>query len=506
MKRKIPIVMATQHPDNAKIPFWGKKAFISTHDEIEECFQVFSELGVDEYMWDWEGKFVDEAVIDRLLNQYYTYFKQNELGKEKFLTFRIPNFWKEKGQRVARAFMAIISAAHIATEYDIHSPPLFEVILPMTTHANQLISILKKFHQALGFEKAIFDKGIFPEKALEMIPLIEGSATLLDSKKILRQYVKDYKILFGKKPSYLRPFIARSDPALDAGFIAATLSARGAISEYYHFAKEVKIPVYPILGCGGGHFRGGISPINLDRFFSLYAGIRTVTLQSAFIYDHPISIVKKGIAKIKNEMPKLAPTLFSDPEILEITELANHFAEHYRPVVEALANEINDLSKYTPKHRERIPHTGHFGYSRKMGKSNISLPRAITFAAVFQSLGIPAMFIGSGRGLSKLINTGQINKLEKYIPDYQKDFVAAGYFLNKENLDILAKNNPAWKMIEQDILVIEQLLGKKLGPARSEHFIHRNITSNILHYWKQGKYEEVSEEILHAAYIRRYLG
>ena len=69
--RKIPVTMATQHPDNAGNSPFLDKAFVSAQDEIDECYKCFSELGVHEYMWDWEGKFVDEAVIDRLYSKYY---------------------------------------------------------------------------------------------------------------------------------------------------------------------------------------------------------------------------------------------------------------------------------------------------------------------------------------------------------------------------------------------------------------------------------------------------
>ena len=70
--------MATQHPDNATTPYWGRSPFISTLDEVEECYRAFSEIGCDEYMWDWEGKFVDEAVVDRLFNRHETYFRNWE--------------------------------------------------------------------------------------------------------------------------------------------------------------------------------------------------------------------------------------------------------------------------------------------------------------------------------------------------------------------------------------------------------------------------------------------
>ena len=103
--RIIPVSMATQHPDNARKPYWNSKAFITSTNEIKECFLCFSYLGIDEYNWDWEGKFVDEAVVDRLLHKYSHYFKKYPLGKNKFLTFRIPNPRVEKQFRLGRAFM-----------------------------------------------------------------------------------------------------------------------------------------------------------------------------------------------------------------------------------------------------------------------------------------------------------------------------------------------------------------------------------------------------------------
>lgn len=504
--RKIPAVMATQHPDNSHPPHWGHAPFISTLHEIEECYHVFSDLECDEYMWDWEGKFVDEAVIDRLFNVYSEYFGKHQLGKEKFLTFRIPNLWNEKGMRVARAFMSIITAAHIAKEYKVHCPPLFEVILPMTTKAEQLLTILKKFNQSILYERSIFEKASIPKNHLEMIPLIEGSVTLMESHKILTQYVKGHQALYGFKPKYLRPFIARSDPALDAGFIPATLSARAAISEYYRFAEESKIHVFPILGVGGGHFRGGLSPYTIERFLELYGGIRTVTLQSAFIYDHPLTTVKAAIHRLKAALPRSRPTRFTNSELKTIFKLSEIFSDQYRPVVQSLATMINDIARYIPRHRERIAHTGHFGYSRKVGSQQVNLPRAITFAGVFYSLGIPPMFIGSGRGLKEIIKRGFEKDFQKFIPGLERDFVTAGFFLNRENLKFLGKKNMAWQAIEKDIAFIEEYLGVKLGPARSEHFIHRNLTSNIYHYWKQAKEKEIPEEILHAARVRRFIG
>jgi phosphoenolpyruvate carboxylase len=504
--RQIPSTMATQHPDNAATPYWGSSPFISTLDEVEECYRVYSDLDCDEYMWDWEGKFVDEAVVDRLFNKYADYFQKKQLGRDKFLTFRIPNIWEEHGFRLARSYMTMITAAHTAHEHRVHTPPLFEVILPMTTQASQLLTVLKKYITALKYEEAIFEEKVVRAESLELIPLIEGSVTLLNSRQILKDYIKGYERLLRRRPRYLRPFIARSDPALDAGFVPAVLSARGAISEYYRFQEETGIRVFPIIGVGSLPFRGGLSPFTLDRFLKNYAGVRTVTIQSAFRYDFPLPQLKKAIHRLKRELPKLKPRLFSEKEIREIARLSEHFASYYRPIITSLSKTINDLARFVPAHRERIPHTGHFGYSRRVGTTS-HLPRAIAFVATFASLGVPPSLIGTGRALRDLVKKrgGWGDRLSKYLPTLEEDLEKTGNYLNWENLKFLAKRETTWEAIRQDVLFIEEFLGKRLGPTRPDHFIHRNLTSNIYHLWRQGK-KEVTDEILQAARVRRSLG
>ncbi len=507
--RKIPATMATQHPDNANAPYWSDTPFVSTGDEVEECYRVFSDLGCDEYMWDWEGKFVDEAVVDRLFNKYESYFRKHQLGRDKFLTFRVPNIWKESGFRLARSYMTIITAAHTAAEYGMHTQPIFEVILPMTTEAKQLIAILEKYRNALKYERAIFEKPVAGDGTLEMIPLIEGSATLLHSKKILKDYVVRYQKLWKRKLPYLRPFIARSDPALDAGFVPAVLSARGAISEYYRFEEESGIPVYPIIGVGSPLFRGGLSPVNIDSFLENYAGVRTVTIQSAFRYDYPMAQVKKAMARLNRELPRRRPSRFTESQIREILKFSEHFAAHYRPVVMKLSPVINDLARFIPSHRERIPHTGHFGYSRQMNSKagqKISLPRAISFVATLASLGIPPSILGTGRGLKTLLKSGVTEKkIFGYLPTLLEDLSRIGAYLNWENLKFLIRKNPDWKPVLEDVKFLEEFLGRRLGPQTHEEYIHRNLTSNIYHYWQRGE-EDVRGAILQAARVRRSLG
>ncbi|MEK7145684.1 MAG: phosphoenolpyruvate carboxylase, partial [Patescibacteria group bacterium] len=245
VKRKIPATMATQHPDNAQAAYWCDKKFISTSDEIEECFLSFSELKCDEYMWDWEGKFVDESVIDKLFRQHHDFFKKHPLGKDFFLTFRIPNIWKEKGFRLARAFMNILTAEDLAEEVKLHSPPIFEVILPMTKTAEQLMHVQETFAKIAELKDQIFKSSKGAMKQIDLIPLFEEVDDLNHVERVLEPYLAAYKKAFGKKPTYMRPFIARSDPALNAGLVPAVLSSKVAISTIYKIGKKHKIEMYP---------------------------------------------------------------------------------------------------------------------------------------------------------------------------------------------------------------------------------------------------------------------
>jgi phosphoenolpyruvate carboxylase len=504
MPRRIPATMATQHPDNAFQPYWHRKAFVSTAHEVEECYRSYADLGCQEYMWDWEGKFVDEAVVDRLYQRYFDYFKKEPLGVKRFLTFRIPNIRKEGLARLSRAFTGILSAAYSARELGIKHPPLFEVIHPMTTHVDQLKTLQRKFHQTARFHRKILGTQTLKPEYLELIPLIEGTGTLLKSRQILERYAKFHETFTGKPIKVIRPFIARSDPALDGGFVAAVLSAKAALSEYFLFQKKTKIRIMPIIGAGSLHFRGGLSPDTVNEFLKTYPGIATVTLQSSFRYDHPPDKVKAAIAKLNRMLPAQQPTIFTPRDMALIHQLEAPLVRHYRHTIENLGGFINELARYIPARRERMQHTGHFGYSRQVGKKGLNLPRAIAFTAVFYSLGIPPELIGLGRGLKELHEKKILNELLRIYPELFQAVRSVGRFFNRENLEILSRRHPPWKFVRTGVQYIEEFLGESLGPKSPDDLLHRNYTSNVVQNWVQKK--PLDEHILKAAQVRRSLG
>jgi phosphoenolpyruvate carboxylase len=530
LKRKIPATMVSQHPDHASVPYWKIKiatgsanprnddggAFISTAEETRELFLSFSDLGVSEYKWDWEGKLVDESVMERLLSDYYDFFKDNPIGQEKFLTFRLPNPQVETEFRLGRAFMNLISAAAMAAQFKLPDTPLFEVILPMTTSPGEMMEIHEAFNEIAGLKHKLYRMEKVPLKSIKVIPLFEDIDTIANSGKILEDYIKAYGSRFGRLPIYIRPYVARSDPALNSGMVPTVLAIKLALSDYAAFSEKYNIPTYPIIGSASLSFRGGLTPETVDSFTNEYRGVRTALLQSAFRYDYPKKEVIAAIKRLESLLPRGIAERVSVSERAVILEMMKIFESFYKPTIEGIADIINQIATDLPKRRERVQHVGLFGYSRGMGK--VRLPRAIGFTAALYSIGVPPELIGTGRGLRSVIpakagiqadSSGSQIKfgmtvLEKYYLNIRQDLKRAGAYLNKKNLRALALKSKFFKGIEEDVLEIEKYLGEKLEPKTRDELEHQKISTKILQALNSKK--STKDLVEKSALLRKSLG
>lgn len=499
--RKIPTGMATQHPDNAGKPYWHTRPFLSTTAEIKECFLCFSDLGIDEYNWDWEGKYVDEAVIDRLLHKHLEYFQNNPLGKEKFLTFRIPNPRVEKQFRLARAFMVMITSSQLAQSLGFASPPIFETILPLTETASEIVDIQEAFRHLVSLEHKLL-KMEDSIQQIEIIPLFEQVGKILSSAQILKEYITLHTKVFHKRPEYIRPYCARSDPALNSGIIPTMLSLKVALWQYRELENETGVKLYPMVGTGSLPFRGGVTPIGIEEALEEYRGVSTLTLQSAFRYDYEKETVKKAVEILKRKLPHQIPLPVEKKQSQVISAILPTFEKHYQSSVEKLAPLINEISKQLARRRERMQHIGLFGYSRGFG--GITLPRAIPFTASLYSLGIPPELIGSGRGIRDAKKQGIWGDISSLYVHLRDDFIKAGYFLNKENVVSLANTFGGWEDIIEDIEEVEKELGCQLGPKEGVHFEHYAITRRIFESLREKK--KITNLVTYGGVLRKSLG
>ncbi len=477
IQRKIPATMATQHPDHAGKPFWHKDSFIPATEEARELFLSFADLGISEYMWDWEGKLVDESILERLFGEHYRFFQKLPLGKERFLTFRLPNSKVENEFRLGRALIGMLSSASMAKKVGMHSPPMFEVILPMTESASEMIDVQEAFAEITDLKHPLnkFQKNLLSH--ILLIPLFEQVSTIIGSDKILGSYLKNHKKNFGFNPPYLRPFIARSDPALNSGLVPTVLAVKIALSRYQKFARQHKINLYPIIGCGSLPFRGGLYPLRPERFLREYQGIRTATIQSAFRYDYPKATVIKAIKTLERGLPKGKAVEMTTREEQDLILAIKPFEAAYKHTVEGIAPLINHLATFIPRRRERVQHIGLFGYSRGHGK--VSLPRAIGFTAALYSLGVPPELIGTGRGLALAKKQGRAHLVEKHYLNFKHDVYFAGKFLYKPGLVSLAKKFPAWNNILTDVEELEKYLGKPFAPKYLNEQEHQLVSARI---------------------------
>jgi phosphoenolpyruvate carboxylase len=519
MDRLIPKTMSSQHPDNAMPPPWLETPFIAGDDEVDEVFHSWVRLGCQEAMWDAEGKDVDLNVVRKLLAKYGDAFRDRVIGRDVFLTYRIPNPAVEQGER--KIFFETLQS--IPKHFDAAKvfygekavPPVFEIILPFTTSAHQLIQVLNTYRRGVVQLADIFIDyphvrlrdiigEVRPEK-VEVIPLFEDLESMLNIDSIITSYVEM------TSPKYVRVFIARSDPALNNGLLAATLIAKTAFHKLSKAKNYTGIEIYPIIGVGTMPFRGGLNPENVEAFLKEYGEVSTVTIQSAFRYDYPENMVAEAVSKLNKDLPARE---LPDPDAIDyvlMAKVVSKLSEGYRRFAEAAAPTITALTKLVPSRRARKLHIGMFSYGRKVG--DVELPRAIPFACVLYSLGLPPELIG----LSVLndLNEEEYDAVKQLYHNIREDLSRAASYVCMENVNTLLAGveNPALKPLAntlplyvESLETLENQLNIRIGPKNTTERKYSNIVNNFLISFIEGDLASAGEELLRAAKIRRCLG
>jgi phosphoenolpyruvate carboxylase len=481
--------MSTQHPDNATTPFFADQEVIRGETEVKEAYYVFSHLDCREQMWDCEGKDVDSFVIEKLLMKYPYYFRKNKLGKDVFITLRVPNpaVEKSEGKVLLETLESIPRNFDIARGFNRDIAPIFEVILPMTRSHEELNRVFQYYKKVVvGKEKTRLGKGgmtiaswigDFNPKEINVIPLVEDYDSLLNSHLIAEKYLED------KKPEYQRIFLARSDPALNYGSVAAVLLIKIALQRLYSKEEKLSVPILPILGVGSAPFRGNLKPTNILNCTTEYPSVQTFTIQSSFKYDHPERVVRESIESLNNT--KRGKPLFIDER--GAFGMIGKVMGEYQKEVEALAFLVNKICKYVPKKRARKLHIGLFGYARSV--KGITLPRAIDFCASLYSLGIPPELLG----LSAL-SERDFDALRDIYVHVEEDLEDAFCFANKNNFKYLSKDMR--RRLEKALKLVDSERNKE----------YEEITERIAKDLRKGNYVNMSENIQKAAIMRSFLG
>jgi phosphoenolpyruvate carboxylase len=480
--------MSTQHPDNVTIPFFSESAVLKGDEEIREAYYVFSHLNCHEQMWDHEGKEVDNYVVKKLLSRYEHFFGDRYLGKDFFLTLRVPNPTYERAEaKVLLETLESIPRSFDAARqfYGKDIAPIFEVIFPMTTshiELNRIFYYYKNF--VVGKQNKTFFHGDvtisdwigeFKPHEINVIPLIEDLPYMLSCDRIVRSYLED------KYLDYQRVFLAKSDLSLNYGMISSALALKIALSRLERLEEEISVDIYPIVGFGSAPFRGNLRPDNVDAILEEWGNVQTFTIQSAFKYDYFESDVRSAVEIMNNYGRK--------SQIVEeegLSSIIKKSSEEYRKFAIALAPLITEISPYIPKRRERKLHIGLFGYSRSL--NGMKLPRAIPYCASLYSIGLPPEIFGIFSLSDKEIET----LIEVY--DFERDLADALKYFNPDSL----------KMIPEKIAEQIKINSLEIDVEFDEY--HREITSEIIEGIRKRNKSALEEKIVQAAHIRRFLG
>ncbi|MBI4014618.1 MAG: phosphoenolpyruvate carboxylase [Candidatus Aenigmarchaeota archaeon] len=476
--------MSTQHPDNVRTPFFCNGTVISGDDEVKEAFYAYSHLGCEEQLWDCEGKEVDTHVVKKLLTNYGQYFSSHALGKETFLTMRVPNPEVEKNEAkiLLETLESIPRNSDIARAvYGNGVCPIFEVALPMTASAVSLSRIreyYRKFVSGKGQSRLIEGDesmenwmGAFLPGEINVIPLFETKENILNAHNIVKEYAAKEKL------EEMRVWLARSDPALNYGSLAAVLLNKIALQRI----AAVDVKTFPILGCGSAPFRGNLTPSNLSCLQG-YPSVHTFTVQSAFKYDYDERDVAKAVEKI-NASRTSRPSPVEEDEMLRILDKTS---EAYMRQVSSIAPLVSDFAMHVPARRKRKLHIGLFGYSRASG--GVSLPRAIAFCASLYSLGLPPEILG----LSAL-SRKDVDIIIRNYGNFEKDMEDALRYLNKDNLRMLPH------ALREEVETALGLFDFETDAA------HKAVTDSISQDYAK-KSPSLQENITRAGAIRGFLG
>ncbi|MFQ5859960.1 MAG: phosphoenolpyruvate carboxylase [Dehalococcoidia bacterium] len=485
--------MSTQHPDNVATPPYAVEGVLKGEGEIQEAVEVF-QLGCDEQLWDSEGKDVDHAVVHKLLGGFPQFFRQHTLGRDCFLTLRVPNpaIEQEMRKTLLESLEGIPGAWDIASEFygDGVAPPIQEVILPFTTSAeevNRIYAYYTRYVVGRAEEPLLGDYrvgdwlGPVHPQRIGVIPLIEDLDHLLVADAIVAEYLRD------KELPYQRVFLARSDPALNYGVVATELMLKLALQRLSRLEGQVGIPLYPIIGAGSSPFRGNLTPVNLDRCFQEYPSAHTFTIQSAFKYDHPPEVVRQAIARIR-QRERGEPVPIDEERAQKM--LARYAAE-YRRCLRRLSPVVAQMAGLTPQRRERKLHIGLFGYSRALepdeaGQDTIRLPRAIEFCSSLYALGLPPELLGLAA-----LRAQDLPFLREAYPSLEQDLADALRFASRQ--------------------AVQRYLGREYVRLLTRFqqgvdLVHEGLTAAVRASLESRPADYTQRYLLEAARLRNFLG
>jgi len=485
--QKIPVAMATQHPDSAS-------KHIPTREEVDESILAFDRekgFNCDEYLVDYMGKLTPYHQIGQIVQRIHE--KTNLVpGVDVFVTPRMVSSFEEEPFRQLMTMLAIVEGIHYCSE-NFNEQGIIEVVQAAATvealrnckaRCEDLLNLVGK-HLNMKTE----------DMNIRIIPLFGGLAEHLSIEQMLSFFIKDVNI-----KDYMRVFIGKSEAALLYGHLASTLSCKLAITSCRMIEETQGVGVYPILGCGTLPFRGHMTLENAENFLREYQGVRTFTIQSGLRYDHGLEETRALIEKIKIAVDR-QPLEFDKDQISEIERMIFIFAKNYLLELSEIAEKASLIAEYIPDQRERLLNVEEVAYYRELRNVESILrlcpdkdvkksimgfaytafhrpPRWVKFVASTYTCGLPPEFIGLGSALREIKETMGRDSLERllneFYPSLDADVRFASKFLdrNPEHNILLTRRS------SEGINELEKLL--KLEEPDNRYIILSRLASSYI--------------------------
>jgi phosphoenolpyruvate carboxylase len=508
----LPHVMGTQHPDNmSRVPF-GDSPKVPRALEDDEVLYNIGTLSLGEMMIDYERKRGNVTPLWDWIHKCHSCLQQKVIGRDFRVTPRIPNgdtehndpyFWQSMGIFInALLVMSTINASGI---------PFKEFIVPDVRKGSTVAKTERHILQRYALQRTQYaeyaDGSLFPfhqDFFVQGIPLIETVESLIRPEPIWDELIESRRRLSGKETSVQRSFIARSDPALKAGMLPAILAAVIALDRGRAYERRTGVRVPQILGIGPAPFRGGLTPDSesIRTIAATYPGTATVTVQSAFRYDHPEADVLRACRELEQTIRAewlgrhdLGPSL--EPEDVEeaasvVAALRSQYEASYRQMMPLIQRILPSI----PSHRERYQDVSVAGESRKVG--GYPAVRAIRFAASCYSLGLPPGLLGL-RGWFQL-DAEQQRLADRICPRFRLWLAKELQWLNPDNGALFSQSFDLAHVLE-DIQAARHLAS---GQSWSGDGGHHELTSTIAARQDDGA--DLSDLVLQAAGRRGFLG
>ena len=166
------------------------------------------------------------------------------------------------------------------------------------------------------------------------------------------------------------------------------------------YERRTGIRVPQIVGIGSAPFRGGLAPAaeNLDAVLETYPGAATLTVQSAFRYDHEEATVIGAAESLEKrltlgwvERDRLPPGP-DDAEVEALRGIVARWKQAYEASYRELLPQVSRVAAAVPSHRERYENVDVAGSARSV--AGLPAVRAIKYAASCYTLGLPPGVLG----------------------------------------------------------------------------------------------------------------